>query len=297
MASGNYGTMISSKGITSPITAMATSVVNAQVDRRSFVERSRNQDPTPYTSGDKHCYGVMKHELVFHTPSENAYMMRNGINDPETSVFSSVNGWKLNKGELRLYRDLQRADPDTARKLRARMNRSICNRLRFIGMSNTSMPDPDSHLSSHCSVTVGGLVTLSNTGPRTLNIGDRVCWDIPSFTTDNESYVPKGTPSDKLLFRTVPYDHLAKSFTLDGLMSAAQGSDDGQLIEDELDKTVNDISGPNCTAANVREVVKSFADTAIELSRELDARVIGVCLRRAEPGEPVDVLMRANKSA
>jgi hypothetical protein len=297
MATGNYGTMISNRGISMPITAMATSVVNAQVDRRSFVDRMRNNKATPYGKGDKHSYGVAKHELVFTMPTDRAYMLHNGMNDPECSVFSSVNGWKLNQDEAAIYEKSKSAGHNDKKLNHDTLNRSICKRLRFMGMCNTTQTDPDSHLSSHVSVTVGGLVTIFNTGPRTLNIGDRVVWEIPPFTQDNDGAMnPKGTPGEKLLFRTLPYDHSAQS-TFDGMVGASDdGTEDGRFIKTELNKCVEELSSGQ-DVDSIKKTLRTFVDVAVECSRELDGRVIGVCLKRAEPGEPFDILMRANKSA
>lgn len=278
-----------SKGIGMPITQLATSVVNGQVDRRAFYSRFRNEEDTPFAKGSEACYGVAKHELVFTTSNDKGRILSAGVNDPACSVFSSVNGLKLDKNASTLFDEYKES---RAPQARARLEQAIARKIKFVGMCNTMQTDPNSHLSSHVSITVGGLVTIHNTGNHTMNIGDKIAWTLPSFSSyDDGCVVPKGTPPDKLLLRTVPAHKLLDDYNLKHVLDDGMNVQDG-IVKDEFDALFSAIQTDK-TKVSLAKHLPRFFDVISEYQRAVDYQLIGVCLKRAAPGEPMDVLLRA----
>ncbi len=295
------------QGIGSPVTPQSYVVVNGQFDRPFFQKRCGQGSVSPWGSVSEENFAMMKHELAFsfNDPLLMPRGMSLGANDPELRFFTSANGIPINasggagtKAETDLL-----ATPGGSEYLR----RKIRSRLNFIGVNLTTMPSVKSG-NTHASVAVAGAVTLINTGPQRIDIGQRVVWDLPHFDTDPaggavvSSY---GTPSSKKLFQTVGWDEANANSTKKLLQYIAKADPSTDPDVEEM----NELFGPfaaHCAKnpnLDIKECISSDSTCALEnmlsgfaeLQRELEFRVIGTALTIAEPGAPFDLLLRYNK--
>lgn len=279
-------------GLGMPITTMAVSVLNAQVDRERFFKKNSGAEVVYAHDNDNASYGVTKHELVFAGPSASRKLNYGNINDPPLRVFSSMNGY--NTADKRVFLHIataksRTASDETRKKAEAEVEKLLYKELRFIGMSNTAYENPSSTLSNHCSVTIGGLVTIFNSGNRTINIGDRVVWRLPPVVGSREDHVqPKGLPPRKLLMQTVPFEYAAKEMR-DRVMN-------DQIVNRYVTQ-VQSACGTTRPGPSPKKLMQQYADDVLEMNRDVERRIIGIALKRAEPGEPFDILLRAGKTA
>jgi len=317
MASGPNST----GGIGNPVTPQSYVVINGQFDRTFFQRRiaptSGGSSRTPWNNVVEDNFDMCKHELAF---SFNDAMLMprgpsNGVNDPELRYFTSANGIPVSSSspngtsvtEVQL---LGAPQGDAQEYLR----RKIRSRLNFIGVNLTSLHGVSTG-NTHASVAVAGAVTVINTGPHRIDIGNRVVWDIPLFDSDPASasiVASYGMPQTKKQFMTLPWEKAqlnSTASTLDYLFrhtngkSASQDADaQVQLnLTDNLCRKIKEMGIDNSTDllqnAESRTVLEPFLKGFIEIQRELEFRVIGTALTRAEPGAPFDMLLRYNRMA
>ena len=298
----------STGGIGSPVTPQSYVVVNGQFDRPFFQKRIGSGSTSPWSGVSEENFALMKHELAF-TFNDPLIMPRglsNGINDPDLRFFTSANGipvnpsnqtGHLNETELSLLQN-----PNSSEFLR----RKIRGRLNFVGVNLTTMPTPVSG-NTHASVAVAGAVTVINSGPEMIDIGSRVVWDLPFFDSDPDAtrvVASYGSPTSKCLFQTLPWDCAKKNSvhnTLSYLASGDHSDADVQEMNDlysEFATAVANNTAGTLTALNHNDAsqsVENFLSGFIELQRDLEFRVIGTALTRAEPGAPFDMLLRYNR--
>jgi hypothetical protein len=250
-----------------PITPHGAVIVNASYDFTQFTKATTSGGTRAVLwQGQKDDHRIEKKDMVFRHKGT-CKRKRTSYNDPDLHVFGVCNG-------------LEGESCDDARK--------DCS---FIGVSNTHL-DEGSH--RHASITIAGMTTITNTGSEQINAGDKLVWDVPAEVAVKSQRQP---------FRTMPYDTsyilavdanrkaVSDSF---GRPTSSSASNVGVCT-----KAFNDLmSKCGVTAPDKRKEIwdsghmKMFLDCYVEMSKAIDARVIGTALSKAQPGNPFDILLR-----
>ena len=262
-------------GVGSPVTQQGTVVITTGFDQQGYHTRSSSgASESPWGGQGAHNYSMLPHELVFAESgtsgfTHNQRYMTNGVNQPTLRVFSSCNG-------IKYCHETGKPSSIASRKA------AIREKLIFVGVNRTAVENPDANRSMNTTTVVAGSQTIMNTGMHAINIGDKVCWDIPPFDNESKSnnVPPNLTGTGKKLFMTVP-------------LCCMESCKDKAIAEKIA-------SGTTEASKDLETVKNSMSVSTLEsLLKSIDAlkddarkRVIGVALTRAEPGHPFDILLR-----
>jgi len=146
MSFNNYSAMISTNKITSPITQSGRVVVNAMKDGFSIMKRQRNAARTDDVMDDAN-YHVLVHELAF-IDRDRKFENRMG-QDSRVPIITSVNGM-----DSLAY-------------------------IQFVGVvGSRALHDSRNNTLNEedCTVQIGGLCTVMNLSPLTIEVGDWLTW-------------------------------------------------------------------------------------------------------------------------
>lgn len=266
--------MASNVSIFNPTAPQGTVVVNAKFDQAGYLERKTGKDAY-YHSGDETCHGLARNELVFRIkmgrqgtrPPMNFSKFRKAFNEPDLRVFSGANGLKVSQSLA--------SNEEKAKE-------AIRQECSFVGVNLTTMSSPATG-NTHVSVLVAGIATITNTGNKNIEIGDKIVWDVPDKNyTLNIPKLPKG----KIPFLTLPLDEVTMQLS----KRKARAIDAFKI---NLKKLIE--GSPDDVDSYVNEHARAMNDI---LKMEYDAkdRIIGEALTRAAPGEAFDILIRYGRS-
>jgi len=249
----------------SPITPHGAVIVNASYDYAQFTRATTTGGTRPVMwQGERTDHRIEKKDLVFRHKGT-CKRKRTSYNDPDLHVFGVCNG-------------LEGSTSKDARK-----------QCSFIGVSNTHL-DEGSH--RHASVTIAGMMTITNTGTDRIEAGDKLVWDVPR---------KEDTERKRRPFMTMPYDtayelsakenHAAVAASFGN--PRANGSN-AQVVAGAFTEFMRSLKVPKEDVARMWESddLKHFMDCFATMAKELDSRVIGTALGKSEPGNALDILLR-----
>ena len=190
-------------GIGQPPAAQGLVVQNATLDRATYADReddSKDSKKSTFPFGSPEDHGIAPHEVCF--TNRKIYGKRTFFNEPALKVFSSLNGM-----------DRENAREDFPEK-----------RYAFVGVSQTTISSPfdgNGHLSLaiggarffliifrsfsyYFSFDVSGLVRIFNTGKEDIEVGDKVCWEMPIDNDDKGRVM--GMSTNKVYPMITPYE-------------------------------------------------------------------------------------------
>lgn len=272
----------------SPVTQQAVVTVNAGFDRFfSSYRKAQKSDAVDdrYTTTDDNCYTVMQRELVFRlNPSYNRLINRpdtQGVNDMALKVFSSANKFP-NANSLKV-----RLSGDGLSERESLMR----NAVSFVGVATTPVDYMNTNQKDTLAVQVGGSCTIWNTGTKVIRPGQKIIWDFPDLDLSASSKLKRkisGEPIEKKLFATMPLesaylnssgqatDFVTAIFGVDNPLGDPKGAE-GKSLKASISKLT---TGPESVEAH-----KQYLKKVIVMYEELRARVIGIALSGAAPGE------------
>jgi len=262
-----------------PITPHGAVIVNASYDFTQYTKATSHGPRDRLWAGDTADHRIEKKDMVFRH-KESHKRKRTSYNDPDLHVFGVCNG-------------LEGGTAKEARK-----------KCAFIGVSNTHL-DAGSH--RHASLTIAGMTTITNTGSERIEPGEKLVWDVADVNG----------PKMRQPFKTVPYDQACKA-TWDEIMTGVVkilGDSRAELPIKQHDRDhehAPSVSNERVLAEAFSALMRAagvtdrkqllsawqskemtyFSDVVNGVTRELDGRVIGTALSKAEPGNPFDILLR-----
>jgi hypothetical protein len=241
-----------------PITPHGAVIVNAAYDFAQYSKAIQEQQ-TPWP-GDNAFQRIHKKELVFRHRDSNK-RKRSSYNEPDLKVFSVCNG-------------LHGSGEEDARKL--------CT---FIGVSNTDLEVASQR---HASITIAGLTTITNTGPGRIDPGDKIVWDVASSTGG----------AGRKTFSIHPYKHaqtkMMTKFNKDlesATTNTSSGETDADCCADAL-KAWCRHSGLSAPVLVAEPTFMHFLNCYSKMCTEVDSRVIGTAMSKAESNQQIDILVR-----
>jgi hypothetical protein len=248
-----------------PITPHGNVVVNASYDFAQFTRATTTGGNRPTLwQGESTDHRIEKKDMVFRHKGT-CKRKRTSYNDPDLHVFGVCNG-------------LEGSTSAEARK--------SCS---FIGVSNTHL-DEGSH--RHASVTIAGMMTITNTGSQRIDAGDKLVWDVP-LADDAER---KRRP-----FMTMPYDTACDLGAAESHAAVAAcfgnpraNGTNAQIVAGAfsvLMKACN-VSTEDIAKAWDSNDLKHLMACYSTMNKEVDSRVIGTALSKAEVGNPLDIILR-----
>lgn len=143
-----------------------------------------NQSSLLPASSQKECYDIKEQEILV-AKSTAGSMYRDGF----THVFSSVNGYDVGGA--------------TSRK---GIKSKILNEVRFIGIATTEKKVDDRQMGNGLVATVGGVVTILNSGEKNIYPSDKVMLDLNLNPGRASKIREKGVPRQKVCFTVSPAD-------------------------------------------------------------------------------------------
>ena len=247
--------------VSGPITPHGSVVVNAAYD---FAQYAKAINPATTLKsnwpGDAAYHRIHKKELVFRH-RDTSKRKRTSYNEPDLHVFSVCNGLE-GKSEGIAH------------------TRNLCS---FIGVSNT---DLEVGSVRHASVLVAGLVTVENTGHNRIDPGDKLVWDVPQI--DGKA--------GRKLFQILPYHCAVKEAHVSHCLDVGEKLSEGVALD--KDNTDAGICAKAARRAGItQENFKSkefqlFLKLFTEVTKEVDSRVIGTAMSKADIDQKVDILVR-----
>jgi len=241
--------------VLNPITPHGSVVVNAGYDYQHFSKASASG------GGNVADHRIEKKDLVF-CDKNLSKRKRSSYNEPDLHVLASTTGV---------------ADPKR-------------DRYAFIGVSNTHL-DADSH--RHAAVTIAGLTTIQNTGVHRIEVGDKVVWDIADHSS-------RGANKRRKVFQTVPYREAFKEDSksrFDAILAAIEAAGKGATPGGDL-KTSTDaqvcakVFLETKLEVETLKKMQTFLHCYAETRSQLNSRVVGTALSKAEEGQDFDILIR-----
>lgn len=195
---------------------------------------------------------VAKHDLVFRDTRSNK-RKRGAYNEPSLRVFSASNGMEK--------------------------CRDKCS---FIGVSNGTLTDSSAH--AHAAVTIAGLKTIRNTGPCRVEPGDKIVWDVN----------PDSQSNCRRTFITKPYndafDHEASSHFEAVKIAIKNKNFEGAA--GKCAKMAETAGIAEIFTGDKADELREFLKCYVLTTRELDSRVIGTAMSRADQDQEFDILLR-----
>ncbi len=192
-----------------------------------------------YETGDDYAYSVYPRELAFrlkekhdrniHRPSQN------GINDTKLKVFTSATKFPIfptviSQSEM----EAARTSEEEAFKIQGKLRDCIA----FVGVPLTPVQYDDKNSKDGVALQVAGSVTIVNTGRFPIRPGQKIVWDFPQFHVGSSKrkreQQPRGEPSTKDLFHTVPMDEI--------MPFDAYSTSDEYMREPDFLKTLHKVS-------------------------------------------------------
>lgn len=278
--------------------------VNAGFDRY-FCNYRKSQDENQriagYSSSDDAVYTIMQRELVFRwNPKMDQSIGRpsgnNGINDIALKVFSSVNNY-----------------PDISKFMVFSNKRAINHQamvrstVSFVGVAKTVIDYLNTNQKDNLAVQVAGSCTIWNSGNKVIRPGQKVVWDVPLKSSEDRKNLkrPRGEPSSKLLFATVPleasfYDDATtvQHYDFSEYLHHAHAhlgavgdrkTPEAKSLGESLDAARE--AKNNNDAIKEKEHMIAYTTKIVRMCEEIRGRVLGTALSGAAPGEQFDILL------
>jgi hypothetical protein len=205
--------------------------------------------------GDMANHRIEKKDLVF-CDTILSKRKRSSYNEPDLHVIATTNGV-----------------PEERRK---------CGGFSFIGVSNAHI-DANSH--RHAAVTVAGLTSIRNTGPVRIEAGDKVVWGL----ADHKATGPN---KRRKVFRTFPY-HMAfegnANSHFDEVLEVLKGEEGSGAAKMCAKLLTEALPGAD---SEMFEKMKNFLQCYVREVSQINSRVVGTALSKAEEGDDFDILIR-----
>lgn len=157
-----------------PVTPQALAIVNGEFDLIGVLDREayyKNKGETllyrAETGDSNELFSLTKHDMCFReTRSIQDRRRKMCMNDSLLKVFSSFISLPRWTEGCKFYEE---------------------DKVVFVGISQTQMlMDRAKSQSAAVAIATAGKLTIQNTGPYQINIGDTVCWDYPSTDDENK---------------------------------------------------------------------------------------------------------------
>jgi hypothetical protein len=267
--------------------------VNGWFDRH-FGAYRRNQSAvgSVYPNVSAENFNIMPRELAFSLTSDwDKYISR-----PDTSrgsdygprVFTSANGFPTDVHQK--LRSARKAQKEEA------LLRVLRDQVAFVGVPLVAIDAANPNQKDGVAICVAGATSITNTGTKRIATGDLVMWDFPALKSGYT--LVSGQPRDKALFVTVPadaalsvrevIDDAADSIDFSGSNKRKRDTGDPDL--DLLAESVQKLLEANSAS---KEKLINAVSMVMKHVQKNHRRVIGIALSSAQPGEQMDILIRA----
>lgn len=292
-------------------------LLNAQFDLSEIARRSEIS-PATSSSGlfrtifpsakDAVDYCIYEGDILF-TPVETGRKRRRGHEahgqGQQPNVLSSLNGMYVSTTAYasaleKCGGDKKRANRELFKQQYEVVGISLKNQI-YESYKKTPLDNPVA--------IIGGVFHMPNLGKKTIRPMDIVVWDVPDDDTempaDTTKFMPH-TPSMRKLI-TEPLE-LTTILSVDKMIEIFKGNagngelSEGKLMEQiiavaELMKPMIGLSGDDrqnhieAHKKDFKEGFQSVIDAVVKSMEEAKTRIIGRCLRGAQPGERMDILV------
>jgi hypothetical protein len=248
-----------------PITPHGNVVVNASYDYTQFQKATNTRGGADvHWVGQHDDHRIEKKDMVFRHKGT-CKRRRTSYNDPDLHVFAVCNG------------------------LEGATQKDVRKNCSFIGVSNTHI---DAASQRHASVTIAGMNTITNTGTEPVNPGDKLVWDVPEINDTEKGRRP---------FKIVTYDTAFNKAKTENQQEVSNclnrdprpNGNNAQITAYAFKSMMKDFGvTTNLVEHWNKESTAFFMKAYAHMGKEIDSRVIGTALSKAEGGGPFDILLR-----
>lgn len=252
-----------------------------------------NQSSLLPASSQKECYDIKEQEILV-AKSTAGSMYRDGF----THVFSSVNGYDVGGATSR-----------------EGIKSKILNEVRFIGIATTEKKVDDRQMGNGLVATVGGVVTILNSGEKNIYPSDKVMLDLNLNPGRASKIREKGVPRQKVCFTVSPADDdeelikkaremcpgsLKDQKTEDEIKALKKDMEEKRKIRDQDPTKQGDYEKAKRKFLQAQQNLKKCPKNRkvehyrnfLQAYRLLNQRIIGTAKSFAKPGDRFEILLQ-----